>query len=153
MPEESPEIHHESLAEEAANIMGEARMVIPGVQTIFGFQLVAVFGSEYTQKLSQNQQYLLLASMVLLAWSLALLMAPAAFHRRSRPDILSRKWVKLSSYLLAWGMNLFMVSVVVEAYLIASVMGLNPIASTILTASVLVVFLVFWIIYPKYYVK
>jgi hypothetical protein len=149
---ESQDLHHESLSEEAANIMGEARMVIPGVQTIFGFQLVAVFSTAYSEKLSHIEQYLHLSSMVLLAWALALLMAPAAFHRRSRPDVLTRKWVKLSSNLLAWGMNFFMVSVAIESYLMAVAMGLSFLESLCVALMVLIVFLLFWLVYPKYFV-
>ena len=93
--------YQESLSEEAANILGEARMVIPGVLAIFGFQLVSVFNSGFSEKLSRSQQFLHLGSIILLAISMALLMAPAAFHRRSRPDILSKGWVIISSQFLA----------------------------------------------------
>ncbi len=37
------EVQRLSLEEEARHILEEARMVIPGIHALFGFQLVAVF--------------------------------------------------------------------------------------------------------------
>ncbi|TAJ97366.1 MAG: hypothetical protein EPO10_22960 [Reyranella sp.] len=39
--------HRESLEEEATHATDEARMVLPGVQAIMGFQLIAVFNQRF----------------------------------------------------------------------------------------------------------
>ena len=39
------EVEQESLKDEIANLIEEARMVLPGIQALFGFQLIAVFNN------------------------------------------------------------------------------------------------------------
>ena len=46
----------ESLEEEARQVVEEARMVLPGIQALFGFQLVAVFNQRYTE-LPDSEQF------------------------------------------------------------------------------------------------
>ena len=38
-------VHRETLEQEATHATDEARMVLPGVQAVLGFQLIAVFTS------------------------------------------------------------------------------------------------------------
>jgi hypothetical protein len=51
------EERRESLEEEATYATDETRMVLPGVQAILGFQLVAVFNQRFTE-LSEGRQIL-----------------------------------------------------------------------------------------------
>src|SRR6266446_3544638 len=39
----------ESLVEETRAILAEARMVLPGIQALFGFQLIAVFNTRFDE--------------------------------------------------------------------------------------------------------
>jgi hypothetical protein len=41
------EVEQESLKDEIANLIEEARMVLPGIQALFGFQLIAVFNDGF----------------------------------------------------------------------------------------------------------
>src|SRR5437870_12446674 len=58
----------------------EARMVLPGIQALFGFQLVAAFNQRFTE-LSPAHQNLHFAALVLTAISVGIIMTPAAYHR------------------------------------------------------------------------
>ena len=49
-------IEHESLGEEAKHVLEEARMVLPGIQALFGFQLVAVFNQRFSTDLTNSEQ-------------------------------------------------------------------------------------------------
>jgi hypothetical protein len=60
----------------------ETRVILPGVQTLLGFQLIAIL-SEAFDKLPQSDQHIHLAALAALALSVLLLMAPAAYHRLS----------------------------------------------------------------------
>jgi len=40
-------VHRETLEEEATHVTDEARMLLPGVQTVLGFQLIAVFNQRF----------------------------------------------------------------------------------------------------------
>ena len=39
---DGPGVHHETLEEETKHLLEEACMVLPGIQALFGFQLVVV---------------------------------------------------------------------------------------------------------------
>jgi hypothetical protein len=45
-----------SLDSAATHILEECRMVLPGIQALFGFQLIAVFNEGFAEKLSSNEQ-------------------------------------------------------------------------------------------------
>jgi uncharacterized membrane protein len=62
------------------HVLTEARVVLPGVQALLGFQLTAVLTEAFGQ-LPKTLQYVHLGSLGLLAASMVFLMAPAAFHR------------------------------------------------------------------------
>ena len=79
-------------------------MVLPGIQALFGFQLIAVFNETFEEKLSRVEQLLHLAAIVLVTVAIALVMAPAALHRRTQPREVSTRFIDLSSGLLVAGM-------------------------------------------------
>ncbi|MEA2808042.1 MAG: hypothetical protein QOJ17_2183, partial [Rhodospirillaceae bacterium] len=47
MQTDQPQVHRETLEEEATHATDEARMVLPGVQAVLGFQLVAVTNQRF----------------------------------------------------------------------------------------------------------
>jgi hypothetical protein len=58
--EEAMELaHKESLEEEGTHATDEARMILPGVQAILGFQLIAVFNQRF-QELTEGRQFFIL---------------------------------------------------------------------------------------------
>src|SRR5213075_213430 len=95
-----------SLDAAAAHLLEECRMVLPGIQALFGFQLVAVFNSGFAQKLSPAEQRLYLVAILLLAVAIACIMAPAAYHRQTGPLQVSRTFIEIATrLLLAISMN------------------------------------------------
>src|SRR5689334_15986695 len=91
----------ETLEKEVTHALEEARMVLPGVQALFGFQLIAVYSDRFDRALSPGQQRLHLFSVFLAALTVVLTMAPAAYHRQAEPHEISRSFVNLASRLLA----------------------------------------------------
>jgi hypothetical protein len=55
-------------------------MVLPDIQALFGFQLVAVFEPSFFELLSPVEQTLHLLALTLTAIAIAFVMTPAAFH-------------------------------------------------------------------------
>ena len=76
--------------------------MLPGVQALFGFQLVAVFQTTFRKELSPLEARLHLAAIALAALSAALVIAPAAVHRRARPARVAPSLLRLASRLLTW---------------------------------------------------
>ena len=61
-------------------VLTEARVVLPGAQALLGFQFAALL-TEAFDKLPTLSKYVHFGSLVAVAISIILLMAPAAFHR------------------------------------------------------------------------
>jgi uncharacterized BrkB/YihY/UPF0761 family membrane protein len=93
-------------------------MVLPGVQAVLGFQLIAVFNQRF-QELSAGEQLLHLAAFLLMALAMGLLMTPAAYHRQVERGCVSRRFVDLSSTLLTFAMLPLIAGVCLDTYLIA----------------------------------
>ena len=46
-----------SLPEATSHLLEECRMVLPGIQALFGFQLIAVFNSRFADDLLSQNKY------------------------------------------------------------------------------------------------
>jgi Family of unknown function (DUF6328) len=112
------QVHRETLEEEATHVTDEARMVLPGVQAVLGFQLVAVFNQRF-QELTAGEQLIHLAAFLLMALAMGLVMTPAAYHRQVERGRVSRRFVDLSSNLLTLAMLPLIAGVCLDTYLIA----------------------------------
>jgi hypothetical protein len=62
------------------HMLTEARVVLPGAQALFGFQLSIVLTRSFAE-LSAAARAIHAASLCLVALAIILLMAPAAYHR------------------------------------------------------------------------
>lgn len=112
------QVHYETLEEEATHVTDEARMVLPGVQAVLGFQLVAVFNQRF-QELTASEQVVHLVAFLLMALAMGLVMTPAAYHRQVERGCVSRRFVDLSSTLLTVAMLPLIAGVCLDTYLIA----------------------------------
>lgn len=136
------------LSKSAEFLLNECRMVLPGIQSLFGFQLIAVFSAGFSQKLSVPQQHLHLLAIGLIAVAVALIMTPAAYHRQAGAREVSETLIRISSRLLLCSMIPLALSVCIEFYLVARVLLDNAIVPLLATA-LLAVFVVLWFIVPR----
>src|SRR4029453_7357688 len=136
------------LSKAAEYLLDECRMVLPGIQALFGFQLIAVFNSSFEQKLSANEQRLHLLAIALVAIAVAIIMTPAALHRQKRPYEVTDTFVRVSSRILLWSMAPLAVSISLDFYLVARVITRERLVS-LLGAAMFAFFLVFWFALPR----
>src|SRR5712675_479475 len=106
------------LSEAVTHVLDECRMVLPGIQALFGFQLIAVFNDGFSRKLPEGGQILHYAAIVLVAAAIALVMAPAAIHRQGSQREVSERFIWLSSRLLLASMFPLAIGLCLEIYLI-----------------------------------
>lgn len=128
-------------------------MVLPGVQALFGFQLIAVFQQGFESKLTEAQQRLHLAATALSAIAIALLMTPAALHRQVEPTSISRRIVRVSSRLLLLSMFPLTVGTALDFHIIASIVVESPVVSVGLPAALVALALGLWVYLPRRYVR
>jgi hypothetical protein len=135
--------HRESLEEEATHATDEARMVLPGVQAVLGFQLVAVFNQRF-ETFSRGEQILHLAAFLLIAMAMGLMMTPAAYHRQAERGRVTRRFVGLTSRLLTLAMLPLIVGLALDTYLIARLILETHLAPAIIAAGVALVLSALW---------
>ncbi len=109
------------LSKAAEYLLEECRMVLPGIQALFGFQLIAVFNPGFAQKLSTPEQQLHLLAIGLVAVAVALIMTPAAYHRQEGARVVTETFLRLSTRLLLWSMLPLAIGICLDFYLIARI--------------------------------
>ena len=152
MADQNPASQEEEvkLADAASFLLEECRMVLPGIQAIFGFQLVAVFNQRFPD-LEEYEQTLHFIAMSLNALAIAMVMCPAAYHRMSMPFRVTRQFIRNSSRLLMASMIPLGLGLVADYYLIARlVFEDTPRGWLVLGAMILFAILsLFWFIFPR----
>ena len=143
------EVERPPLGDTVKNILEEARMVLPGIQTLFGVQLIVVFHQAFQERLSSVERDLHLAAMALVAVAAALVMTPASYHRRAEPETISRSFVRLSTRLLAWSLYPLMLGISIDFYLVASLITTNDLLSFLLALGLLLILAGLWIVLPS----
>ena len=108
----------ESLKDEARNVQEEARMVLPGIQALFGFQLIAVFNQPFFG-LGELDRMLHLSSLILVAVAIGLIMAPAAYHRIAESGRVSSRWINLATRYIASAMAPLMIAISIDIYIVS----------------------------------
>ena len=143
------EIQPTELDTTVSNLLEEARMLLPGTQTLFGFQLAVVFTGTFRDRLATAEQYLHLLAMVLTAVAIALLMAPAAYHRQAEPESVSRRFVRLATGQLVWGTIPLAVSLCIEVYLVSSLITTRVATSAAIAILLFAVVATLWYVVPR----
>ena len=138
-----------SLNDAATHVLEECRTVMPGMQALFGFQLIAVFSATFEEQLSPGERFLHLAAIVLVTIAIALVMAPAALHRQTEPFAVSRRFITISSRLLMASMAPLVIGICLDVYVIARIIAGSRAVAGVVATFLLGVFVVFWLLMPR----
>ncbi|MGH6645185.1 MAG: DUF6328 family protein [Bradyrhizobium sp.] len=111
------DIHAEELEEAATHTTDEARMILPGVQAIMGFQLIAVFNQRF-ETLDAEDQAVHLAAFFLITLAMGLLMTPAAYHRLAERGSVTKGFVNLASGLIAFALLPLLIGLAMDSYIL-----------------------------------
>jgi Na+/melibiose symporter-like transporter len=141
-------VEHLTLEQAATHLLEECRMVLPGVQALLGFQLVAVFSNGFPS-LSAGEQLLHLIAILCVVLAVALVMAPAALHRRREPQTISSQFLQISSRLLMWSMAPLASGTTLDVYIVARVITRSTTEATAAALVALAIFAILWGIFPS----
>lgn len=139
---------HDKIDAEMRNIIEEARVILPGVQALFGFQTIVVFNDHFAElpAFAKNCHILGLAMVIV---TVAMVMTPAIFYRACGGGA-TLPMVRLSSLMirgalapLACGLALDMFTVIFVATEKVSVSVAAGIATFVLLAGL-------WFVLPKH---
>ena len=141
------ERERESLKDETRTAVDEARMVLPGVQALFGFQLIAVFNAGF-ERLPYEAKLAHLVSLGLVTTAIAFIMAPAAFHRIAERGWVSRRLVDLTSNFLSCGMAMLMLGLAIEVALDTYVVLHAALWGVLVGIAIFMQYLFCWFVFP-----
>jgi uncharacterized membrane protein len=136
------------LGEEVASIEQEARMILPGIQAVFGFQLIAVFNSGFKAELNPDERLIHLISLLLVVISGILVAAPAAYHRQGHHHV-SEHFIRLSSMFIAAALFPLALGTSLDIYLVTKVITESPKAATIISVMIFAFYNAIWFVYPQ----
>lgn len=132
---------------EMRNIIEEARVILPGLQAVFGFQTIAVFNERFDD-LPTYAQVCHLVGLGLMVITMAMLMTPAVYYRAqhgfatSQMIRISRRTIRGALIPLAIGLSLEMLTVV-------SLATGMPSLSVAAAVAALLLFVGFWYVVPR----
>ena len=136
------------LSDAASFLLDECRMVLPGIQALFGFQMIAVFNQRFADDLTFAEQATHFVSLSLVAIAIALIMTPAVYHRTEGVREVSERFLRNSTRLLVASMVVLGVALCLDYYVVARLVLGTPWAA--LPAAILFgVFTFFWIVLPR----
>lgn len=139
--------YQEMLEKAAEASMQEARMVLPGIQALFGFQLIATFSPGFYE-LPTDERHLHFAAVVLVTLSIAMIMAPTAYHRIVEQGSVSLFFVRLISLMIAAAMVPLMIALCLDVYLIGALVLSARWAAAVIAGALLLVFAALWFVFP-----
>jgi hypothetical protein len=149
LAEENPNRQYsQTLGDQVNNIEQEARMILPGIQTLFGFQLMVGFNPSFKTYIHGDEQYIHLVSLLLVAVSGLLTMAPAAYHRQANHQI-SKHFVKISSRFIGLALAPLAIGTCLDVYLVTRIMGDSVILGRVVSAVLFLLYLGIWFVYPQ----
>lgn len=140
------ESENERLARNTSELLQELRVAQAGVQFLFGFLLAVAFTEHYARA-SGFEQVVHLVAVVFATASVALLTAPAAWHRLlfrqgQRPVIL-----RVANVLTVAGLVCLAIAMTATVLLLFKVVA-GPVVATVFAVFVAILFGVLWFLLP-----
>jgi hypothetical protein len=128
-------------------MLTEARVVLPGVQALFGFQLAIVLTQSFEQ-LPRASIIMHSASLFLSAIAVVLLMAPAAYHRIVYAGEDSDDMHRVGSALVTAATVPLALGLAGDVYVVITKIAASPVAGVAAGGLALVFLVGLWHVYP-----
>lgn len=136
-----------SLEQRITQMLTEARVVLPGVQALLGFQLVSILTQAF-EKLPASSKLVHAASLACLTVAVVLLIAPAAYHRivfagQNSEEVHSvgSRFVSLATIPLALGLA-------GDTYVVMTEITASAIVGALLAGAALMLLVGLWHLFP-----
>ncbi|HKR65388.1 MAG TPA: DUF6328 family protein [Thermoanaerobaculia bacterium] len=137
-----------SLNDAAGRLLDECRMVLPGIQALFGFQLIAVFNTRFNEALGAGERQVHLVATLLVVVAIALVMSPAAWHRLIDPRSVSAQFIRVSSWLLLATMPTLAAAIALEVHVVSRMILGDSMYALALAVLAFVMLIGMWIVVP-----
>jgi hypothetical protein len=137
------------ITDKIRHVLTEARVVLPGAQTLLGFQFV-VFLMESFDKLPDSSKYLHFAALALVALSIVLLMTPAAYHRIAERGEETEHFHRFAGRMLLAAMAPLALGLSIDFFIVARKVIESTALAAALALAMLVLFYGLWFGFTAY---
>lgn len=137
-----------SLDKVAQQIEEETRMVLPGIQTLFGFQLIAIFNQRF-KDLPFDVQLVHFLALLCSSLAIIIVLIPAAYHRQAEPEEISTFFCRLGTRMLTLSMIPLGVGTCLDLYVIGFLIFPNPNIALSLAILFFALFGAAWFLFPQ----
>ena len=134
------------LSQAASYLIEECRMVLPGVQALFGFQLIAVFNARF-EDLAEHAKWMHFGSLTLVAIAVALIMTPAAYHRITGIRHVTTRYLAISSRFLLASMLVLAIGLAMDYYVVGWLAFESPVPA-FAAAALFALLTACWFVFP-----
>lgn len=138
----------ESLDKRVEHIEEEARMILPGIQALFGFQLIAVFNQRFTD-LSHTAQLTHFVALLCSAFAVLLVLTPAAYHRQAEPSSISERLCRIGTKCLTLAFAPLSVAIAGDIGVIGELLEFSPMLSVGIAVAVFLALVGAWFVFPR----
>jgi hypothetical protein len=146
---EGAQLEGAKLTDKIRHVLTEARVVLPGAQALLGFQFVTTL-MEAVEQLPLSLRYVHLASLILVALSIVLLMTPAAYHRIVERGEETEHFHRFASRVLIAAMVPLALGVTGDFFIIVRKITRSNSTAIIASALMLLFFYGFWFGFTVY---
>ena len=136
-----------SLKDQMGHILEEARMVLPGIQALFGFQTVAVFNDRFAD-LPPYAQACHVAALALVVVAIALVMVPAAYHRMVQPGVVTLHTIKVSSRAICYALAPLAGAIALDLFVVLHVVTGELLPGLVAAGVSFLLLIGLWFVYP-----
>jgi hypothetical protein len=137
------------LKDKIQQVLTEIRVVLPGAQALLGFQFISLL-MEGFEKLPSSSKYVHFASLCLVAFTVILLMTPAAYHRLVERGEDTEHFHRFASRTLLASMVPLALGITGDFYVVARKITESEGLSLALGALALLIFYGLWFGYTLY---
>lgn len=131
------------IPERIQHILEEIKIVIPGTQTLLGFQFTAVFSNPF-EKIPQMLRYTHIGSVIAILLSIMVLMLPSAYHQIVENGHDSERLLSFASRSAVIGMAALALGISIELFVVTDVVLKNYLLAGITGGIALTLFYFFW---------
>lgn len=145
-PSGREESEAERLDRNLGELLQELRVALPGVQVLFAFLLAVPFQQGF-EKITQFQEWLYFATLMLTALSAALLISPSAYHRMTFRMQQKDQLVFLANKLTIAGLGCLALAMTGAIMLVTDLL-FGLVATVLATVGALLTFALLWYVLP-----
>ena len=138
-----------ALRDKVEHVLTEARVVLPGAQALLGFQFITML-MEGFDKLPESSKYVHAISLLVMALTVVLLMAPAAYHRMVEHGENTEHFHRVASLLVVLAMIPLPLAIAGDFYVVMQKVTASAPLAIVASATILLFFYLLWFGFTAY---